>query len=242
MEGWSTRELSELAGTSLRAVRHYHEIGLLPEPDRRANGYKQYGIRHLVRILRIKRLTELGFSLSRIATMIDDDDPTDALKSLDSELASTIERLQRARGELADILERSVPADVPTQLAPLPEADGLTKADHSLVVVKSRFLEPYGLDHYGDHLQEMRSDPCAADFDALPAKADLDTRLDLAERMAPHVRKLYGPQPELGPVGYAPPRQRQAMMTALRAALQEFYNPAQNDVMRRIDGIIRRSA
>jgi hypothetical protein len=29
---WSTRELAELAGTTLRAVRHYHEVGLLAEP------------------------------------------------------------------------------------------------------------------------------------------------------------------------------------------------------------------
>ena len=69
---WSTREIAELAGTSLRAVRHYHEVGLLPEPERRANGYKQYGVSHLVRLLRITRLTDLGFSLSQIAAMGDD--------------------------------------------------------------------------------------------------------------------------------------------------------------------------
>src|ERR687892_734354 len=45
---WSTREIAELAGTSLRAVRHYHEVGLLEEPARRANGYKQYGVAHLI--------------------------------------------------------------------------------------------------------------------------------------------------------------------------------------------------
>lgn len=44
---WSTRQVSELAGTSLRAVRHHHEIGLLDEPDRGPNGYKQYGVAHL---------------------------------------------------------------------------------------------------------------------------------------------------------------------------------------------------
>ncbi|MBB4854101.1 DNA-binding transcriptional MerR regulator [Mycobacteroides chelonae] len=27
--GWSTRELAELAGTSLRTVRQYHDIGML---------------------------------------------------------------------------------------------------------------------------------------------------------------------------------------------------------------------
>lgn len=35
---WSTRRLAELAGTSLRTVRHYHEVELLAEPERRADG------------------------------------------------------------------------------------------------------------------------------------------------------------------------------------------------------------
>ncbi|GAA2582030.1 hypothetical protein GCM10010424_29910 [Streptomyces lienomycini] len=41
---WSTREMAELAGVSLRAVRHCHDIRLLEEPERRSNGYKQYGV------------------------------------------------------------------------------------------------------------------------------------------------------------------------------------------------------
>ena len=85
---WSTRELAELAGTSLRAVRHYHEVGLLPVPERHSNGYKQYGVSHLVRLLRIKRLVDLGFSLSQIAAMGDDDHPAAALRALDAELVS----------------------------------------------------------------------------------------------------------------------------------------------------------
>ena len=47
---WSTRQIADLAGTSVRAVRHYHEVGLLAEPERRSNGYKQYGVAHLVRV------------------------------------------------------------------------------------------------------------------------------------------------------------------------------------------------
>ncbi|MGH9061940.1 MAG: MerR family transcriptional regulator, partial [Acidimicrobiales bacterium] len=62
---WSTRQLAELAGTSLRTVRHYHDVGLLAEPERRATGYKRYGVAHLVRLLRIKPLTDIGFSLAQ---------------------------------------------------------------------------------------------------------------------------------------------------------------------------------
>ena len=77
---WSTRELAELTGTTLRTVRHHHEVGLLTEPERRANGYKQYGVAHLVRVLQVKRLTDLGFSLTQIADMDGTDDhPEEAL-------------------------------------------------------------------------------------------------------------------------------------------------------------------
>lgn len=112
---WSTREVAELAGTSLRAVRHYHDVGLLTEPERRANGYKQYGVDHLLRLVWIKRLADLGLTLSQIAELDDDEFPERALRALEAELAATIERLQRTRAELGVILERSVPADLPPE-------------------------------------------------------------------------------------------------------------------------------
>src|ERR1041384_7537207 len=102
---WSTRQLADLAGTTVKAVRHYHDVGLLEEPGRAANGYKQYGVRHLVRLLRIKRLADLGLPLAQIADLGEADErPEDALRVLDAELADTIERLQRVRAELAVIL------------------------------------------------------------------------------------------------------------------------------------------
>ncbi len=32
-------EVAGLVGISTRAIRHYHHVGLLPEPARKANGY-----------------------------------------------------------------------------------------------------------------------------------------------------------------------------------------------------------
>lgn len=63
---WSTSELATLAGTTVNTIRHYHRLGLLEEPDRRHNGYKQYEMVDLVRLLHIRRLVELGVPLSRI--------------------------------------------------------------------------------------------------------------------------------------------------------------------------------
>ena len=65
-------ELARMAGVSVRTLRHYHAIGLLPEPERADNGYREYGAEHLLRLLRIRQLATLGFSLEQIGPMIDE--------------------------------------------------------------------------------------------------------------------------------------------------------------------------
>jgi DNA-binding transcriptional MerR regulator len=99
---WSTREIAELTGTTVKTVRHYHRAGLLDEPDRAANGYKLYGVHHLVRLLRIRRLSDLRVPLAQIATMgAPGAQPQETLRIIDAELAATIARLQRIRAELS---------------------------------------------------------------------------------------------------------------------------------------------
>jgi hypothetical protein len=45
-------QLASYAGTTVRAVRHYHAKGLLPEPERDASGYRRYGAASVVEIER----------------------------------------------------------------------------------------------------------------------------------------------------------------------------------------------
>lgn len=239
---WSTREIAELAGTSLRAVRHYHEVGLLPEPERRSNGYKQYGVTHLVRLLRIKRLVDLGFSLPQIAAMGDEDDhPEDALRTLDAELAATIERLQRARVELGAILHRSAPTDLPAELAPAADAE-MSEADRSLVVVMGRVLGPKRMKAYADMLQDLPSDPTNGEFDELSADADESARQELAERMVPYIRALFDTHPGLSAPDTDAPRGERFVTQTVATAMQELYNQAQIDVMRRAYLLLNREA
>ena len=91
-------ELARMAGVSVRTLRHYHAIGLLPEPPRGDNGYRDYEPTHLLRLLRIRQLASLGFSLEQIGPMLQD---------LDAERAESDER----RGEsdrLLDDLDRQL--------------------------------------------------------------------------------------------------------------------------------------
>ncbi|WP_020494629.1 MerR family transcriptional regulator [Sciscionella marina] len=232
---WSTREIAELAGTSLRAVRHYHEVGLLAEPERRANGYKQYGVPHLVRLLRIKRLVDLGFSLPQIAEMGETEHhPEEALRTLDAELAATIERLQRARVELGLILAQSVPADLPPEFATAAANQPISETERSFFTVLSRVLGPKGIEAYTGLMRNPVADPAATEFENLPADADERTRAELAERMVSFVHSLYREHPGLRTLPADAPRGEQFARQITGSALAEIYNPAQVDVMARL--------
>jgi DNA-binding transcriptional MerR regulator len=226
--GWSTRELANLAGTSLRTVRHYHDVGLLPLPERRANGYKSYGMEHLTRLLRIKRYVDLGFSLSRIAEMdTSEDTAAEALEELDAELAATVERLQATRGEIARMLREETSADLPPGFTPAMVKSELSGADKSVILVLSRVLGPQQWDNFQEWLASSESTDADREFIDLPADADERTRADLAARMLPQsqqIRKKYGGRPVNGP--------------DLGKALSEIYNKAQLDVLVRISELM----
>ncbi|MEU3931451.1 MerR family transcriptional regulator [Streptomyces sp. NPDC029044] len=111
-------ELAAVVGVTTRAVRHYHHLGLLPEPERRANGYREYGLRHAVVLARIRRLTELGLGLAEVRDVLADDagkDLVEVLTELDEDLARQEEALRERRARLRTLLdaEGGVPAEGP---------------------------------------------------------------------------------------------------------------------------------
>lgn len=60
-------ELARLAGVSADLVRHYEQIGVLPEPARSANGYRRYPAESAARIQVVQRALAMGFSLGELA-------------------------------------------------------------------------------------------------------------------------------------------------------------------------------
>lgn len=132
---WSTRELAELAGTTLNAVRHYHHGGLLDQPSRSHNGYKQYEVRHLVRLLFIRRLRDLGVPLDRIPQAgAAQRSMVAVLSAVDEELETNIERLQLSRAAIGAILRGSSPGRAPASGRRL-------SSRHSLVLLDSSAAE-----------------------------------------------------------------------------------------------------
>lgn len=91
-------ELATLAGVSTRTVRHYHHVGVLPEPARTVNGYREYGLADAVLLVRARRLTELGLSLDEVADVLIGDRGRDLDELLaDLERQETDLRSRRAR-------------------------------------------------------------------------------------------------------------------------------------------------
>jgi DNA-binding transcriptional MerR regulator len=115
-------ELAALVGVSARTVRHYHHQGLLPEPERRSNGYREYGLRDAVALARIRRLAELGLSLDEIGDVLADDrgrELREVLLELDADLARQQAEIGAQRERLAGLLAEVDPQ--PDSVAVSPE-------------------------------------------------------------------------------------------------------------------------
>jgi DNA-binding transcriptional MerR regulator len=113
-------ELARLAGVTVRALRHYHQVGVLAEPERESSGFRSYDVHDLIRVLRIRRLANLGIPLERMPDLLDDpgDGAGELLEELDAELAGQIERLTTQRRLIAGLRAQNAAPDLPPELAP----------------------------------------------------------------------------------------------------------------------------
>ncbi|QVJ01662.1 MerR family DNA-binding transcriptional regulator [Nocardiopsis eucommiae] len=84
-------DAAAFVGTTPRAIRHYHEIGLLPEPERGVDGRRRYGYEDMIRLLWIRRMADAGIALEDIR---------------DSFQTGTTSGGAEGGGGVADVLER----------------------------------------------------------------------------------------------------------------------------------------
>jgi DNA-binding transcriptional MerR regulator len=97
--------LASYAGVTIRAVRHYHQIGLLQEPERDASGYRTYDAVAVVRLIRIRTLAGAGVPLARVRDLLDADPETFAAATaeIDRQLRAQIRALQEHRRRIAQL-------------------------------------------------------------------------------------------------------------------------------------------
>lgn len=118
----SIGELAAAAGTTARTVRHYHAVGLLPEPARRPNGYREYDTLALMRLVRVRRLVGLGLSLPEVASALGPNggqDLREVLGEVAADLASQQRRLAEAQHRIESVLAREHDLDLGSEVAAL---------------------------------------------------------------------------------------------------------------------------
>ncbi|MCM6761544.1 MerR family transcriptional regulator [Rathayibacter sp. ZW T2_19] len=145
-------DAAAFVGTTPRAIRHYHGIGLLPEPERGADGRRRYGHEQIVRLLWIRRMADAGIALDDIRDAFADASPAEAgravLERLERSLAAQEAELQRQRaavrsmrgsGSRAGLLSDLVTA----RLERVPEGS-IRQTDLDTLLVTERILGPLG--------------------------------------------------------------------------------------------------
>jgi DNA-binding transcriptional MerR regulator len=98
-------QAASYAGVTVRAVRHYHRIGLLREPPRDESGYRRYRAADIVTLIRIRALSQAGVPLSRVGELLkaDPGELALAVAEIDASLQAEIERLEQHRKAVAHL-------------------------------------------------------------------------------------------------------------------------------------------
>ncbi|MCY1676554.1 MerR family transcriptional regulator [Pseudarthrobacter sp. SL88] len=103
-------ELADRSQMSLRTIRHYDEVGLLKPSGRTEGGFRLYTERDFTRLLVIRRMKPLGFTLEAMAGLLRVIDALEASEAgqddtaIRAELNTFIEEAARRRAKLEEQL------------------------------------------------------------------------------------------------------------------------------------------
>ncbi len=104
--------VAKRAGVPIDTIRYYEREGLLPQPLRRASGYRSYGEGAVAQLRFIRRAKELGFTLEEIRELLtlsrDRQRGVKAVKQRAQQRLAAIEarigELQRVRDGLVELV------------------------------------------------------------------------------------------------------------------------------------------
>ena len=100
------KQLTKTVGGEVtpRMVRHYHQVGLMPQPKRSRGNYRLYDDDDVQRLRRIVALKQQGFQLSHIQQLLDTDG-----EALPNSMA-VVEQLQQHYQTLIFKWRRKIPS------------------------------------------------------------------------------------------------------------------------------------
>jgi MerR family copper efflux transcriptional regulator len=104
-------QLAKRAGINIDTIRYYERNGLIPQPVRRASGYREYELSDVERLRFIQRAKDLGFTLAEIAELLSlsaDRDVRGVKRRAEQRLEQVehkIRQLQRVRRGLKTLID-----------------------------------------------------------------------------------------------------------------------------------------
>ncbi|ROR00364.1 DNA-binding transcriptional MerR regulator [Streptomyces sp. 2132.2] len=185
-------DAAAFAGTTPRAIRHYHQIGLLPEPGRGGDGRRRYGYDDMIRLLWIRKMSEAGISLDDMRAAFDEArDVEDVLERLEETLAAQEAEIKRQLAAVRRLRVVGSPLGllsplVTNRLSHLPP-DALRPSDLDALLVTERIFGPLGAAVQASVFIAMATHP------DLRAEAD---RLDAADAALDDTVDPHDPQVE----------------------------------------------
>ncbi|QHC60946.1 MerR family DNA-binding transcriptional regulator [Rathayibacter sp. VKM Ac-2760] len=222
-------DAAAFVGTTPRAIRHYHQIGLLPERERGGDGRRRYGSDEIIRLLWIRRMADAGIALDDVRDAFDgaapgaaegEDEVADVLARLEETLAAQEAELQRQRasvqrmrtlGSRLGLLDDLVSG----RLEGAPDGS-LRQDDLDVLLVTERIFGPLGAAVQAGRFVALAADP------ALRAESD---RVDAAEEALDD--SVAVDDPRVAQVA----AERHAFETALMRAIEESGQQAEDDAL-----------
>jgi DNA-binding transcriptional MerR regulator len=173
-------QLAAYAGVTVRAVRHYHAKGLLPEPERDHSGYRRYDAAAVVELIRIRTLADAGVPLSRVKELLaaGEDEFAAAVEEIDKRLRAEIRERQRHRERIAQLAageSLALPAEAVAYLQRMRELgipERMIAGERDAWILVAAQL-PEHMDAYIANKREQIEDPSVADF-----YRDMDDMID----------------------------------------------------------------
>lgn len=105
-------EVAERTSLSLRTIRHYDEVGLLPASSRTEGGFRVYTEADVERLMVVRRMKPLGFTLEEMTDLLSIVDALetaddDGAKPLRERLSQYLDSAAAQREKLAENLRRA---------------------------------------------------------------------------------------------------------------------------------------
>lgn len=195
--------LADAAGTTPRTVRHYHRIGLLTEPRRLSNGYREYSIDDVVRLMRIRWLADSGMPLGEIAAALGEPSAPERdvvadlralLTGIETEQKALARKYTRLSALLDDAVEQRPLSALPHDLADALSAviDAAAETDREALIRERDLLEVMAISGtvpasffetvtatLGDHGLRQRYLGILRRFSALEGRDPIDAESDI---------------------------------------------------------------